>query len=108
MPVLWFLQYKSKGQWEPGAAFISYVADLQDSLAKDDMDANSLHGGRWRRNCRGLLNTKKPCAAWEAPQLNMMGGWEIIQYVLVLLLSPPDIPRWPYQRWYSGLGGSLL
>jgi len=81
---------------------------MQVSLAKDAVDAKSLRGGRWRRNCRGLLNTKKPHAAWEAPQLNIMGGWEDIQDVLVLLLSPPDIPRWPYHRWCSGLDGSLL
>lgn len=72
------------------------------------MDAKSLQGRRWRRNCQGLLNTKKPHAAWKAPQLNVMGGWENIQYVLVLLLSPPDIPRWPYHRWCRGLDGSLL
>lgn len=56
----------------------------------------------------GYFSGERSHAAWEAPQLRRTGGWEDTQCVLVLLLSPPHIPCWLYQRWCSGLGGSVL
>lgn len=55
----------------------------------------------------GYLSAERSHAAWEAPQLSGTGGWEYIQCVLVLLLSPPDVPCWLYQRRCCGLGGSV-